>query len=796
MRILFVLLFLLTTSVQSNTLPTKEGKIFWDENLQVSYEGEDFKVGINNSAGYLGFDGHNILSVLHDNKYLFTPDFPVGIIDAGFYKDHADFHGFMKEVLSTESDSHGTGVASVFSVSEVQNNLGTHGIVNAKSLILDYSKRARKNLSNYRVYSEDYKDVKIITQSITLEYCTSYRAQEAANNTGTNAAAIASKNHAINSCGLTEGGTYDETDMVNHVEALAPIRQHFKENPDTLFILSAGNESVDASWMNGAVHYEYIPAIDTKAESALFKALNNVLIVAAVGYDEILHNYSDYGESVDIAVISGVLAASCVDEKGSHYATDDTEDGYGIYRQNSDLGNTGAPCDSTGYGNGHNAFNGTSAAAPIAAGMSALLFSLDSTLPPMSAKAYLKHRTSRFAKNRYTGVEKNKCKEVGCHLEKLDKQLPIIDLRAAYDDLKYNIKVEVLDDIQLILNKTANITSTNDCSTFWQQNNAERDIIGPKKVYESLFYGNKCLYFRGNSFIIEYDIPSKLAKSLYYGDAYYDEYQTVRKFINNMESARTDETWRQGYGLTLNLQGNVGLTQNDLCPTGQDSCLAVNTFTNPQQCENIWKALTGTKPQIHDIVPLIFEEDSCFYLHVPDYNHLLSSGGSKLEILRDTSIHQRYLSYNSKINQEQIVANVRSNNHSMFDLILQFIRIKRDYNSYTGIIQLNKNHSLRLFAGLPICSPEFDSGCIDRTDFNKTESYAHCKSMVQLFSKENEELKYDYIKTPGWCKILHEKGKIITRKEIISYDSPLTSHIVFMMYSDKLKILDNSGYNQ
>lgn len=45
MRILFVLLLLLTTSVQSNTLPIKEGEIFWDENLQESHEGTDFKVG-------------------------------------------------------------------------------------------------------------------------------------------------------------------------------------------------------------------------------------------------------------------------------------------------------------------------------------------------------------------------------------------------------------------------------------------------------------------------------------------------------------------------------------------------------------------------------------------------------------------------------------------------------------------------------------------------------------------------------------------------------------------------------
>jgi len=103
MRILFVLLFIFTTSVQSNTLPTKEGEIFWDENLQESFDGTDFKVGVNNSAGHLGLNGHNILSILHDNKYLFTPE----IVDTGFYKNHADFHSFMKfrKYKKTEADA-------------------------------------------------------------------------------------------------------------------------------------------------------------------------------------------------------------------------------------------------------------------------------------------------------------------------------------------------------------------------------------------------------------------------------------------------------------------------------------------------------------------------------------------------------------------------------------------------------------------------------------------------------------------------------------------------------------------
>ena len=567
MRILFVLLFLLTTSVQSNTLPTKEGKIFWDENLQESYEGTDFKVGLNNSAGYLGVNGHDILSVLHDNKYLFTSDFPVGIIDSGFYKNHTDFHSFMNEVLSTKSGSHGTGVASIFSVSEPQNDLGTHGLVNTKSLVLDYSDSERTNLSNYKAYNTD---VKIITQSRTLNSCTSYRAFD-----------------EKRTC-WSGGNEYNEEDMVNHVEALASVRQHFIDNPDTLFILSAGNESVDASWMNGAVHYRYVAAEGETPETAVFDPLDNLLVVAAVGYDGVLHNYSDYGESVDLAVISGVLAARCVDENGSYYAADNTEDGYGIYRQKSDLGNSGAPCDSTGHGNGNNAFNGTSAAAPIAAGMSALLLNMDLSMSPAQVKTLLTQNSSK-ATSRYTGTcDENDVCDTQSLSETSKAELQIPNLFDAYTQLKIDIELQVDNDISSLANLTREINQDSDCVLLWNDGTSTRKAIGPKKSYEAKFYGDRCLYFRGNSFIIDYDLETKTASKLYYdtvSNSKYREYMTFRHFVNNLKSAKSDETWRNGYGVTLNSYGNVGCTIADNCTNGR--------IRTALQCENMFTALTG-----------------------------------------------------------------------------------------------------------------------------------------------------------------------------------------------------------
>ena len=787
--IISLLVLLVTCSSSAQNLPYNG--FFMYDNLQINFEGEKFKTGINQSAGHLGSQGHNILRVFEDNPYLAYPFFDVGVIDNGIYLDHEDFHDYVTPVNSTfDSGYHGTGVSSLFSSSKIANDLGTHGIINGRTFFNDYSLEE----NNYQVKYVDMlkapnSNIKVITQSMALEYLSTYAYFEGRGSEG-------------NKWPILES-SYTANHEIARVKAVASLRKYFLANPDILFILAAGNSAQNALKNNGAVHFVY----EAMNFDILYSEIPNVIVVGAVGFDSILHHYSDFGTSVDLAGISGLHAARCTDNGKSYYYFDNEEYTYGIFSKLSDFPNASisdekSPCDVDNVTNA--TMNGTSAAAPVIAGLAAVLQNMDNSLTPAEIKNYLVNNTVNFATMRHnlcTESEKDceliqslaKLENIEANIIKGDNgvksHIPIPNLFNTYTQLKIDIQKEVSFDVAMLLNKGENISNTNDCTIFWQQNNAERDAIGSKKSYEALFYGNKCLYFRGNSFIIEYDIPSKLAKSLYYGDAHYDEYQTVRKFINNMKSAKTDETWRQGYGVGLNSSGNVACLS-------ADGSACTQPLTTPQQCENIWEALTGTKPQIHDIVPLIFEEDSCFYLHVPEYNHLLSVGVHRSTILKEKSINQRYLSYNSKINQEQIVANVRSNNHSMFDLILQFIRIKRDYNYYTGIMEPNKNYSLRLFSGIPLCSPEFDSGCISRTDFNKTESYAHCKSMVQLFSREDEELKYDYIKTPTWCKILYDKGEIHTRKEVIFYRSPLGSQIVFMMHSDNLMILDRSGYNQ
>ncbi len=145
-------------------------------------------------------------------------------------------------------------------------------------------------------------------------------------------------------------------------------------------------------------------------------------------------------------------------------------------------------------------------------------------------------------------------------------------------------------------------------------------ITDSTEQYEALFYGNKCVYFKEKSFIIEYNLSTKDTQYLYEGNLRYPEYQSELNYVTNISISKNNQPWRQGYGLTLNLQGNVGLTQDDLCPTGQDSCLAVNTFTTPQQCENLWEALTGVLPNAVNKVASISENGVCKYANPTEEN--------------------------------------------------------------------------------------------------------------------------------------------------------------------------------
>ena len=105
--------------------------------------------------------------------------------------------------------------------------------------------------------------------------------------------------------------------------------------------------------------------------------------------------------------------------------------------------------------------------------------------------------------------------------------------------------------------------------------------------YDVEFYGDRCLFFAEDR-VVDYNIENELVNQIYYAidnlDTYV-EYTTYRNFLNNLQLAKTDETWRNGYGVTLNSNGNVGCTVVDNCVDG--------SISTAQQCENLFEALTG-----------------------------------------------------------------------------------------------------------------------------------------------------------------------------------------------------------
>ena len=604
-KLLFICLLSLSffSVGQTTTYQIHGGNLF---NISF-YEEKNLGTEEHEGAGYFSY--HYIRNVLEDNPALYTPPFTAGVIDRGFYQNHEDFDNFLLNLNPGSKDYHGTATYGSSFGSIPGNKKGTLAISKPYTILKDASLRPYYN--NFKILASF--NVRIINASVF---------------------------HYIEGENNIEGGNNIDS-LIDLIKLYKPFRDEIKSNPDILYIFSAGNDGLDAIHGNGILHYTY----SEPENKIVYNELTNVIIVGAIGYDNNLHYYSNFGKSVDIATISGIFAPMSIN--GFNLSTYHDTVKYGIHRFQYDVsGNL------IGGGIDGGNFSGTSASAPIASGMASLLLAMDPSMSGEELKnALIGEYPNNLSDKRWNGKHLD-CK-LSCNfpifgsgelsdidsypdeietkttqaidgietevttniqdLPRVHKGIPVINLWERYNALKLRLQNEAIIDSSNLNNKTANITNTNDCSTFWQQNNAERDVIDPKKVYESLFYGNKCLYFRGNSFIIEYDIPSKLAKNLYYGDAHYDEYQTVRKFINNMESARTDETWRQGYGLTLNLQGNVGLTQNDLCPTGQDSCLVVNTFSTPQQCENLWEALTGGLPNAINKVASTSENGVCKY---------------------------------------------------------------------------------------------------------------------------------------------------------------------------------------
>jgi len=363
--------------------------------------------------------------------------------------------------------------------------------VNAKVNFINKGK-----FSDFKVY-EDFllkSPPKVINISYTQHYCSSYRIYELISETET----FSEDDIAyLNSCNLTTESVYSENATQNHIRNFQDIRTEILKHPDTLFVIAAGNRGVDAAWEEGALYYnvDELENISTTPEK-----LDNVLIVGDITNEGILKSYSNYGNTLDIVAMGTVYAASevIIDSDGIEASLYDTK-------------------------------NGTSFSAPIVAGIASVLFSMDSALTPADVKSLLL-QSLRITDTRY--IENSSIDTTETVFS-----TPIADLQQSYEILKYKLEIEVNADILSLSNLTREINQDSDCVLLWNDGTSTRKAIGPEKSYEAKFYGDRCLYFRGNSFIIDYDLETRIASKLYYdtvSNSKYREYMTFRHFVNNL----------------------------------------------------------------------------------------------------------------------------------------------------------------------------------------------------------------------------------------------------------------------
>ena len=175
----------------------------------------------------------------------------------------------------------------------------------------------------------------------------------------------------------------------------------FIENdPSKLWVWSAGNDGLDALVGNGSIHEDIVTRKVAKK--------SNVVTVGAYYKDHILANYSNYGETVDIAAPTSFKAPK-------HFYNN-------TYFEDTKYGEQGENRDNDGY----YAFNGTSAAAPIVTGVASLIFAIDPAFTPADVKHILIASSTENVERRYVDGNSN-------ITEPLMHPIPILNAAAALE---------------------------------------------------------------------------------------------------------------------------------------------------------------------------------------------------------------------------------------------------------------------------------------------------------------------------------------------------------------------------
>ncbi|WP_322406978.1 S8 family serine peptidase [Idiomarina sp. PL1-037] len=194
----------------------------------------------------------------------------VGVLDAGYFRNHEELASRYAASYTNVTASHGTGVAATI-FGESDNDIGVTGI--------NHKSRGVLALAGVNEYIS------------TAEY-----------QSGSDDVRVRVVNNSWGPMG--NGPSTIESGIIYS----RPFREIAEQYSDILHVWASGNNGTYASTQNGALHLN-----DEGAE----QRLENVMVVAAFGIDGNLLPYSDFGSTVDIAAPSEFKGASLVANDGS-----------------------------------------------------------------------------------------------------------------------------------------------------------------------------------------------------------------------------------------------------------------------------------------------------------------------------------------------------------------------------------------------------------------------------------------------------------------------------------------------
>ena len=322
-----------------------------------------------------------------------SDEFLIGVTDSGYYPTHEDLKGKFAEILINTKSAHGTAVVGAIAAN-TNNHQGISGI-NWEAQVI----AGKAGFSGLITVLKKTKN----GRSVLL-----------ANNSWAMGGHLPADFNPLNTVMATSRSETALKKTRTYRTALAGM---FKNK---LLVWAAGNGvgngtsatehyGVDAKFHSGAAHLD---------NHGSLSQLNNLILAAAIGNDNRLVYYSNYGQTVDIAAPTHYQSTGKVvcDDNGANCSHDYLEGEYGT--------------------NNKTAFSGTSAASSVVAGAASLIYAINPEFSPATVKRILIDTATEVATERYTkpnaGVD---------DVETLTHSIPILDLAEA---VKYAREIQDL----------------------------------------------------------------------------------------------------------------------------------------------------------------------------------------------------------------------------------------------------------------------------------------------------------------------------------------------------------------